>query len=191
MNAAVLHEEAMNVAEHAFLQRRRGLAQEALELFRQAFELEREAALLMAGNLDAEPTRSVLLRSAATLAMHAGSYREAEKLASLGLAGEPPADIAEELRDVMEEVQRRLMLARADQTGGEPVEVTGKLCFADAASSWIQLADEAGNRVPYDIRVPGGLNGIVKKYWDETITVFGISPVNSRVLILQDIRRAG
>jgi hypothetical protein len=43
-----------------------------------------------------------LLRSAATLALDCGEYRQAERLASIGLAGNPPAEIAVELREVLE-----------------------------------------------------------------------------------------
>jgi hypothetical protein len=48
-----------------------------------------------------EPTRSVLHRSAATLALDCGEYREAERLVATALAGNPPEPIANELRDVL------------------------------------------------------------------------------------------
>jgi len=59
-----------------------------------------------------EPTISVLFRSAASLAMCCNKNREAEKLINLALSGEPPFEIAEELRDLYESVnfQRHLKL---------------------------------------------------------------------------------
>ena len=48
--------------------------------------------------------RSVLHRSAASLALNCEEYRLAEKLLAVGLAGDPPAEIADEMRDLMEQV---------------------------------------------------------------------------------------
>ena len=43
--------------------------------------------------------------SAASLALECGDYREAERLIAVALSGEPPDEIAEELRDLLDEVQ--------------------------------------------------------------------------------------
>jgi hypothetical protein len=74
------------------------------DLFRLAFERESEAAALVAGDLAMEPTRSILHRSAAALALECGEYRSAERLIATALAGDPPEEIAEELRDLLEQV---------------------------------------------------------------------------------------
>jgi len=100
---AELHDQAMAAAEAAFVAKRRGESQKAAELNREAYRLERKAAM-SAVSVDApEPTRSILLRGAGTLALWCGEYREAEKLAATALAGDPPPDVAEELRDLLEE----------------------------------------------------------------------------------------
>jgi len=51
-----------------------------------------------------EPTRSVLHRSAATLALECGALCDPERLIAVALSGDPPAEIAEELRDLLEPV---------------------------------------------------------------------------------------
>ena len=51
-----------------------------------------------------EPSVSVLLRSAASLAMSCKKLRESEKLIALALSGEPPLEIVEELRNLLENV---------------------------------------------------------------------------------------
>lgn len=99
-----LHKEAMDLAELAFIERLKGQKSNARELFKKAFELEKQAALFIVNNYEAEPSRSVLFRSAASLAMNFGEYREAEKMIALGLAGNPPCEIAEELRNLYEQV---------------------------------------------------------------------------------------
>ena len=98
-----LHKKAMEFAGHAFLARRDKDYQQFVEFSRLAYEKEAEAARIAAGE-DVEPTRSVLHRSAATLAFHCGEYREAERLISTALAGNPPDEIADELRELMEKV---------------------------------------------------------------------------------------
>ena len=76
----ILHREAMELVDQAFLARQRGDTTVALELTKAAFSVERAAADLVADLFGLEPTRSVLHRSAATLAVECSELREAEKL---------------------------------------------------------------------------------------------------------------
>jgi tetratricopeptide (TPR) repeat protein len=99
-----LHNEAMDLAELAFIERVKGQMSNARELFKKAFELEKQAAICILSDYGAEPSRSVLFRSAASLAMNFGDYREAEKMIASGLAGDPPFEIAEELRNLYEQI---------------------------------------------------------------------------------------
>jgi hypothetical protein len=99
-----LHHEAMRLVDDAELARRNGNLQVARERIRQAFDLERQAADLVADDFSQEPTRSVLHQSAASLALECGALREAERLIAEALSGDPPDDIAEELRDLLEQV---------------------------------------------------------------------------------------
>jgi hypothetical protein len=95
-----LHQQAMSLADQADQARRIGDADSAQDYFLQAFELESQAAQQV--DPSDEPARSVLLRSAATLALECGRLRDAERLVALALSGEPPLEIAEELRDILE-----------------------------------------------------------------------------------------
>lgn len=99
-----LHRKAMELADNADRSLRRGDDDRAAELLRNALELERRAAELVEMQSDNEPTRSVLLRSAASLALQCGEYREAERLIATALAGSPPPEICEELRDLLEQL---------------------------------------------------------------------------------------
>ena len=99
-----LHRAAMNLADEAAANRRRGYHERALDLTRKAFELERNAAREIESELEFEPTRSVLHRSAASLALECDEIREAERLIGRALSGNPPDEIAEELRDLLEDV---------------------------------------------------------------------------------------
>ena len=101
---ARLHRRAMELADEAAASRRRGFHEQALELTRQAYQLERDAAREVENQLELEPTRSVLHRSAASLALECNEVREAERLIGRALSGSPPDEIAEELRDLLEDV---------------------------------------------------------------------------------------
>lgn len=99
------HDEAMVLAEDADLHRRRGNHAEARKCFAQALALERAVA----SEESTEPSRSILYRSAAWLALEAEEPREAERLGALGLSGSNVPDrVADELRAVMEEARLRL-----------------------------------------------------------------------------------
>lgn len=105
-----LHREAMSLAEEASFEQTAGRDDRARELYRAAFTREREAAELLDARIDLEPTRSVLFRSAASLALDCGDPQAAEKLLARALSGDPPPEIASELRDLYEQVnlQRHL-----------------------------------------------------------------------------------
>lgn len=96
-----LHREAMELVDQAVLARQRGDTEAVTALSRAAFIKERAAADLVASQFGLEPTRSVLHRSAAVLAIECHQLRDAERLIGRALAGNPPDDIADELRDLL------------------------------------------------------------------------------------------
>ena len=95
-----LHDEAMRLADEAFDASRQGRSDRAHRLFLKALDSERRAAEAFEHRLGMEPTRSVLYRSAATLAFHAGLPNESARLIAAGLAGNPPREIRQELDDL-------------------------------------------------------------------------------------------
>jgi hypothetical protein len=109
-----IHQEAMGLAEEAYLAQRRGDHFSARELYRKAFTLEARAADILSGCLDLEPTRSILHRSAATLAVRCGELLAAERLAIRGLSGKLPEEIADELREVLAEIEESRHTQRTD-----------------------------------------------------------------------------
>jgi hypothetical protein len=107
-----LHQQAMDLAEAATVARLRGSIEQAAQLTRQAFEQETQAAALIANTLEAEPTRSVLHRSAASLAIECGELQTAERLITTALSGNPPSEIAEELKDLFIQINLSQYLKR-------------------------------------------------------------------------------
>lgn len=107
-----LHQQAMVFAEQADLAKLKSQTDRVAQLYQQAFAKEAEAAALLAEDFAAEPTRAVLHRSAATLAINCGAFEAAEKLIITALAGTPPAEIAEELKDLFVQINLQKYLAR-------------------------------------------------------------------------------
>jgi hypothetical protein len=133
-----LHSQAMDLAELAEEACRSGDVQKAEELYEQAFEYEEQAAERVVSSLDGEPTRSVLLRSAAALALNCNRLRDAERQIAVALAGNPPDVIAEELRDLLEQVyfKRHLDVRGITMAPGEfQLSIAGKAIGAGWALS--------------------------------------------------------
>ena len=99
-----LHNEAMSFADDADLFKHRGQLREALELFRKAFSLEREAAMAAIASSVEDLSSSVLVKSAAFLAYDGGLIRESEQMVGLALSRNLPEEIAEEMRDLLENI---------------------------------------------------------------------------------------
>lgn len=99
------HDAAMDFAHFALLERVRGNTEEASTLFEKALENELGAIQDMEerGSFS-DLTYSVLHRSAGTLALDCKKYRLAERLAAKGLAHAEHSEVAEELRDLLEQV---------------------------------------------------------------------------------------
>jgi hypothetical protein len=116
-----LHDKAMDLADQAFLAKRRGDVPQSRDLYTQALALELKAADLLRDQSSAEPSRSVLYRSAASLAIDVEDFRLAEKLIATALAGEPPPEIEAELHDLLTQAsfQRSLRELRIELEPGE------------------------------------------------------------------------
>ena len=103
-NIEKLHQRAMDFAEEAFIAKLEGDLQKEQELLRKAFEQENQAAKLIAREKEAEPSRSILHRSAATLAIDCGKIEEAKRLIETALSGKPPKEIEDELKDLSKQL---------------------------------------------------------------------------------------
>ena len=104
------HKMAMEFADFGLRYRARRNGELALAYFKQALDFE----LAAIGELDQTSglAWSILHRSAGTLALDCRDFRKAEQITAQALAGDPHPDIAEELRDLLEQIyfQRHLDL---------------------------------------------------------------------------------
>lgn len=101
------HKLSMDCAEMAMMARAMKNMPEAHRLFKEALELELKAITELERGIVVEPTYSILHRSAATLALDCNEPRQAEKLVTSALSKDPPHELQEELRDLLEQVNFR------------------------------------------------------------------------------------
>lgn len=121
----LLHNESMDIAELAMLAKLRGDFEESNRLFKEALKLELEAINTFEKTEISEPTYSILHRSAATLALDCNDHRKAEQIVAKALSHEPPAEIAEELRDLLEQINfRRHLLLRGVTLGEDEMQMS-------------------------------------------------------------------
>lgn len=96
-----LHRRAMDQVDLALAAQMRGEYEVAIGHRRAAYELEFAALQMLGPGYGLEPTRSVLARSAATLALDCGLADAASRLARDALDEGPPPEVAEELSEVL------------------------------------------------------------------------------------------
>jgi hypothetical protein len=168
--AKIRHDKAMMLAQEAIMARIRRNENEAQVLYKQSFELEREAAYIYAERFDKEPIRSILYRSAASLAIECFLYKEAALLIQEGQSSNTPLDVMHEF----EELTDKMRLSNTEQA--QPFWISGVLKRVDADKSTIKLASKATDTVPqtdYTINVMSEtLNKLVKNYWGDIINVY-------------------
>lgn len=104
MNIKDLHSEAINLAKNANVFLNDGNFDEYKRLTLDAYNLEKQAAEQLKERKDIEPTRSVLYRSAATLAFKCEKYSESIDLITQALSGNPFEEIKLELLDLLKQI---------------------------------------------------------------------------------------
>jgi hypothetical protein len=187
-----LHRAAMRHAQEAYMAVFNGDTAAALPLYEQAFRLEQQAAHHFILDLQQEPTRSVLFRSAANLAFKCQKYEEAKKMVYFGLAGNPPEEIAQELMDVYQRVIQAVKLAEMPSPALDVVHknpkasyfwLKGVLKTADAYKHKITILSE--DNKSSTVNVPKNLGQIVRNYWDESVSAYILK--QGKVLTLVEI----
>jgi len=101
-----LHTKAMEIAQRAYLALVSKNESEFVKLSKEAFNLEKEAAMLLHDKYDTEPNRSILFKSAAFLSFDAKEYYECLDMIISALFGKPDTVIKNELQELYEDLSR-------------------------------------------------------------------------------------
>ncbi|MEF9477353.1 hypothetical protein OWR28_06110 [Chryseobacterium sp. 1B4] len=102
MKPKLQHREAMDYSFKAKQALDEGDLDASLELYKTAARLEGEVANFYFDKPDLEPTRSILIRSAAFLNLKAGEVEEAQKFIFFGLTNSADEDVKQQLYDALE-----------------------------------------------------------------------------------------
>ena len=156
-----LHQKAMFFAQDALVAKHKGEKDNAQSLYQKAFDIERGVAMSFV-NSDNEPMRSVMFRSAASLALNCGLDREAEIMVSYGLIGTPPTDVHQELLQLLDDVKQQRQLKEQDNT----ITLIGYLKVANAGTNKIRLVNGSENK---DINVAHGMSDMVRAFFDNKV----------------------
>ena len=103
---AALHDIAMEFVDEAFFAQKRGDETTAQLFYQKAYNLERTYALSIPKEESHQLSRSVFLRSAATLALDCQKPSEANELAQLALQDNPHPAIVPELQEVLAKAEQ-------------------------------------------------------------------------------------
>ena len=102
-----LHDEAMDLAHQAMIARCNKDFDRAKEYAQKAYLKERQAAELILPNESAsEPTRSILYRSAGSLAYQSGEFEQAVEMVNKAFEGSPPLDVQHELNVLLKMIHK-------------------------------------------------------------------------------------
>lgn len=99
-----LHSKAMESLARADVARLSGKPRSVKRHLTLSLTLEEQAAYVLRERYDAEPTRSLLFKGAAIIALRLSDWRKAEQMVAYALAGNPPIAVAEELRNLLEDI---------------------------------------------------------------------------------------
>jgi hypothetical protein len=168
-----LHDKAMSLYEASLLARRRGDEHRMTALLTEALQMEVAAADSVASHLSLEPTRSVLHRSAASLALQLGNFSVAARYVDAGLKGNAPDEIKEELTVLLDQIltaealRKTYRRAPAGQTqvtkvirrftSSAPVNIVGLARDLGITVRQAELGENSGEIFPDLVR--GGFSG--------------------------------
>lgn len=107
---STLHDIAMEFVDEALFAQKRGDETTAQLFYQKAYNLERTYALSIPKKADYQLSRSIFLRSAATLALDCQKPSEANELAQLALEENPHPAIVAELEEVLAKAQKAVIV---------------------------------------------------------------------------------
>lgn len=180
-----MHQMAMEFVDEARFAHQRGEERTARLFFEKAFYLEKVVALAAPLQETYRLTRSVFLRSSASLALDCGFNSEAIQLIQLALSSQPHPAIEPELEE---------LFVKASASAQEPHQeaattITGRLVAADLPNNQIKLQISDTMHLIAVFVPEDTFTKIIKEYWDNTVIVHGVTRPDGSIY-LRDIQQA-
>lgn len=178
-----IHNKAIEFADEALLAKRRGNLKLASSFYEKAYYLERKAALSTIVTDDqSQLYRSILLRSAATLAMKNGLLSDGENLVQVALTTNPHPAILPELEEILKEISNL-------KKEISEIEIIGVIISADAIANELKVLSVHNNQM-FKVFVPSEmLLNIVKSFWAENVVIQGTTGEEG-IIFLEKIDKA-
>jgi hypothetical protein len=146
------------------------------KLLRRALDLETSAADSLSKRFELEPTRSVLYRGAASLALRVGDVEIAKRLIGSALQGSPPPQVRHELDELHNQVLMREALTKRSRKASEfKTATTGQTLVK-------HTIDKYTANIPVDIR------GMVTALG---LTLYRANLGRNRGLLERNLRKGG
>ncbi|MEN0003379.1 MAG: hypothetical protein AAF798_04525 [Bacteroidota bacterium] len=182
------HQLAMDTNALAELSKAKGLEEDATNFYRQAYELEKKAAL-MTSSTDEDPiAHFILLRSAAALAYKSKLYRDSQRLIEICLSGNPPVSIHEDLNELSKLLQRAEDQSTIS-TIDNALEIEGLLTRVNAEENEITIKAKNDTQ-KYAVIVPKHqLKEIIQSHWYKQVLVT-VRQTTFGVMVLERIKTA-
>jgi hypothetical protein len=114
-------------------------------LFRRALEFEASAAASVSDRFKLEPTRSILHRGVASLALRVGEIETAKRYIAAAFQGNPPLDIRQELDEIHNQVLMREALTKRSRKSSTIRVGTGQTLVKETINKYTA-------QIPVDIR---------------------------------------
>jgi len=144
-------------------------------LFRRALKFETSAADSLSNRFELEPSRSVLHRGAASLALRVGDVETAKRYIAAAFQGSPPIEIRRELDEIRNQVLMREALTKRSRKPSTIRTATGQT-----------LVKETINR--YTAQIPLDIRGMVTAFG---LTVYRGPLGRNRGLLERNLRKGG
>ncbi len=163
-----IHRQAMALAKRANEAKNKQRFHEFNLLTKESLKLELLASNVLKDEFDTEPTRSVLLLTAATLASNIESFEQSRDLLQTALAGKPHIEIKEELEKLLSEVlisleSKKVEIVSANKKGSRKVKIAildlydglpnqGMRCIQTIISQWAIAGNIDVEVLEFDVR---------------------------------------
>jgi hypothetical protein len=177
------HQLAMDTNALAELSKAKGLEEDANTFYKQAYALEKKAALMTSAKDDDPIPHFILLRSAAALAYKSKLYKDSQRLIEICLSENPPAFIQQDLAEINELLQEEQTIASIVNEAN----IEGLLTKVSAEENEITIKDQLDAQ-HYTVIVPQHqLMDIIKAYWFQKVVV-KVRQTTYGVLVMEQIQ---
>ncbi|HFA52170.1 MAG TPA: hypothetical protein ENJ95_24395 [Bacteroidetes bacterium] len=180
----LMHEIAMEFVHEAELAYKKGDFMMAKLFYQKAYAIEKEYAFKIPKDKKYELTRSIIFRSAATLALNSGYFDEAIQMVQSALrAGTHPA-IVPELKEVQKKAQKELK----NGTANSMTKITGTLIGADLPNRTLKVLGRDGRQYYGISATKENIIEIVKSFWTKKVEIKG-KTIKDGTINLEGIRQ--